>query len=147
MNNWNAKIERWNGKIIFKRRIPAKMFYMVVPEFHQGNARCAHSKWKCTNLKMSSPLKFLKVHPALVDCQEFLESRGRVIFAHSELVLLHCFAASILWNLNSTFFHSLFWNAVRCSEQLIKGSDEWTQIYCLPDICRMCPLWNLLPPL
>ena len=114
MNNWNAKIERWNGKIIFKRRIPTKMFYMVVPEFHQGNARRAHSKWKCTNLKMSSPLKFLKVHPALVDCQEFLESRGRVIFAHSELVLLHCFAASILWNLQSKFYIFSFSVLKRC---------------------------------
>ena len=114
MNNWNAKIERWNEKIIFKRRIPAKMLYMVVPEFHQGNARRAHSKWKCTNLKMSSPLKFLKVHPALVDCQEFLESRGRVIFAHSELVLLHCFAASILWNLQSKFYIFSFSVLKRC---------------------------------
>ena len=59
------------------------------------------------------------------------------------LLLLFC----EIYNLSSTFFHSLFWNAVWCSEQLIKGSDEWTQIYCLPDICRMCPLWNLLPPL
>ena len=133
MNNWNAKIERWNGKSFLKGEYQQKCFTWlcqnstkempVVPIASESapiwKCQVRWNFWKCTLHWWIARSFWNPEVGSSLPIQNW--------FYCIALLLLFC----EIYNLNSTFFHSLFWNAVWCSEQLIKGlmSEHRSTVY------------------